>query len=292
MFVRKKNIKGRDYYYLVATTRLDDGTQKRIEQYLGLHAPSPKELKEYENEFSNIKVFFDQNKAILETLQKNYLQKIKCATKDELHTFENEFLIQFTFDTNRIEGSKLSYKDTKYLLDDGITPREKPLRDIKETENHKRAFEFMKEAVNQEITVKFILTLHKILKQNVTEDAGFFRTGQVRVGTLIPVKADMIQTEIENLLEAYYQNKEMHPLECAVEFHTHFERIHPFFDGNGRVGRLLLNFILLKSSFPPIIVQNKNKRRYYTALQRADDGNILPMLKYLLFELQEHAKKW
>ena len=292
MFVRKKNIKGKEYYYLVVATRREDGSQKKIEHYLGLHLPSKKEMKEYEKEFSGIKLFFEQNKLLLQTLQKKYQTKIKNSTKDELFALENEFLIQFTFDTNRIEGSKLSYKDTKYLLEEGISPREKPLRDIKEAENHKKAYEFIKESLSNDISKEFILKLHALLKQNVTEDAGLFRTGQVRVGNLVPVKADLIETEIENLLESYQENKDMHPLEKAVEFHTHFERIHPFFDGNGRVGRLLLSFILLKNMFPAIIVQNKNKRRYYTALQRADDGNILPMLKYLLFELQEQAKNW
>lgn len=292
MFVRKKNIKGKEYYYLVVATRREDGSQKKIEHYLGLHYPSKKEMKEYEKEFSGIKLFFEQNKLLLQTLQKKYQTKIKNSTKDELFALENEFLIQFTFDTNRIEGSKLSYKDTKYLLEEGISPREKPLRDIKEAENHKKAYEFIKESLSNDISKEFILKLHALLKQNVTEDAGLFRTGQVRVGNLVPVKADLIETEIENLLESYQENKDMHPLEKAVEFHTHFERIHPFFDGNGRVGRLLLSFILLKNMFPAIIVQNKNKRRYYTALQRADDGNILPMLKYLLFELQEQAKNW
>lgn len=290
MFVRKKNIKGKDYHYLVATTKQEDGTQKKIEQYIGLHPPTPKELKEYEKEFNKVKLFFQQNKPILENLQNKYRSKLKSATKDERLAFETEFISKFTFDTNRMEGSKLSYKDTKYLLEDGITPREKPLRDIKEAENHKRAYEFMKQSLVEDISKEFILKLHALLKQNVTEDAGLFRTGQVCVGNLIPVKAEMIETEIENLLESYQENKDMHPLERAAEFHTNFERIHPFFDGNGRVGRLLLNFILLKNKFPRIIVQNKNKRRYYTALQRADDGNILPMLKYFLFELQGQEK--
>lgn len=285
MFLRKKTINGKEYYYLTHTTRVD-GKFKKFEQYLGLHQPTKKEMKEFQKDFNTVKLFFNQNKLLLETLQKRYQTKVKTATKDELFALENEFIIQFTFDTNRLEGSKLSYKDTKYLLEEGISPREKPIRDIKEAENHKKAYEFMKQSLGKDISRDLILELHRILKQTVTEDAGLFRTGQVRVGNLVPVKADMIETEIENLLEAYKENEEMHPLERAAEFHTHFERIHPFFDGNGRVGRLLLNFILLKHQFPAVIVQNKNKRRYYTAFQRADDGNILPMLKYLLFELQ------
>lgn len=292
MFVRKKKIGNREYYYLVQTTKREDGTYKKIEKYLGLHLPTKEDLQEYTKDFDKTAFFFQQNKRVLEETQQRYQKKIKNATKDERAVFENDFITKFTFDTNRIEGSTLTYKDTKLLLEEGISPREKPIRDVKEAENHKKAFLAMKEHLSQDISRDLILHLHKILKENVTEDAGSFRTGQVRVGMLIPVKADMIEVKIKNLLEWYKENQELHPLEKAAEFHCWFERIHPFFDGNGRVGRLLLNFILLKNAFPPIIVQNKNKRRYYTALQKADNGNILSIIKYLFFELQQQAKEW
>lgn len=291
MFVRKKNINGREYYYLVQSTRIAADKWKKVERYIGLNPPSPKEMKEYAKEFDTIKHFFAEKKDILEEIKNKYQTKIKNATADELLQIETETITQFTYDTSRIEGSSLSYKDTKMLLEEGITPKEKPLRDITEAENHKRAFLFMKNSLSTDITKEFILQLHKILKEHVTEDAGIFRTGQVRVGNLIPIKANMLPQEIENLLEGYNENKkELHPFELAAEFHCTFERLHPFFDGNGRVGRLLLNFILLKHKYPVIIIQNKNKRRYYTALQRADDGNLLPMLKYLLSEIEQQYK--
>ncbi|MBI5392252.1 Fic family protein [Candidatus Woesearchaeota archaeon] len=287
MFVRKKNISGRDYYYIVKSTRIDNTTWKKIERYVGLNAPTQKELQMYEKEFDTIKLFLQIKNNQLDSFKRAYQKKINDSTKDELHNFEQELLIKFTFDTNRIEGSPLSYKDTKFLLQDGITPKEKPLRDIKETENHKISYLFVKNNLQKNINREFILELHRLLKQNVTEDAGKFRDGQVKVGNLIPIKASMIETEITNLLEWYKNNKNLHPLELAATFHCIFERIHPFFDGNGRVGRLLLNFILLKKGFPLIIIQNKNKRRYYTALQRADDGNYLYMIKYLFSELEQ-----
>ena len=293
MFVRKKKVNGREYYYLVESTRIADNKWKKIEHYLGLHAPEKKDLVAYATKFDKVKLFFANKKRILEEIKKNYQEKIKNATKDELFQIENEIVTQFTYDTNRIEGSSLSYKDTKMLLEEGISPREKPIRDIKEAENHKKAFLFMKNNLSQEISKELILHLHKLLKENVTEDAGTFRTGQVRVGMLIPIRADMIETEIQNLLAWYHENKkDLEPLELATEFHCTFERLHPFFDGNGRVGRLLLNFILLKEKYPIIIIQNKNKRRYYTALKKADDGNIVPMLKYLFSELEVRSKEF
>lgn len=284
MFVRKKRIYGREYHYLVTSTRVD-GKVKKIERYLGLNPPSKSDLKRYEIEFDMTKEFLLQNKDVMEKIKDKYSKRIRSSTKDQLMNFEEDLVTRFTFETSRIEGSTLSYKDTKMLLEDGITPCQKPMRDIREAENHKTAYLYMKN-YPEDINKGFILHLHALLKKDVTEDAGSFRNAQVRVGSIIPINAKLVEAEIDNLIKWYNSNKRLHPLELAPVFHCNFERIHPFFDGNGRIGRLLLNFILMKKGFPMIIIQNKNKRRYYTALKRADDGNYLYMMRYLLSELE------
>src|SRR3989344_1726580 len=291
VFVRKKRIAGKEYYYAVKSTRISQNKWKKIEHYVGINPPSKKDLEAYEKEFNSIKDFLSSKKEALEKIKRIYAKKTKNATKDELLKLEDDIVTKFTYDTNRIEGSTLSYKDTKMLLQEGITPKEKPIRDIKEAENHKMAFIYMKNNISKDINGNFILELHGMLKKNVTEDAGKFRNAQVRVGDLMPVKADMVNTEIGNLIGWYNKNKKkLHPLELSSIFHSIFERIHPFFDGNGRVGRLLLNFILLKNSYPIVIVQNKNKRRYYNALKHADNGNYLYIIKYLFAELEKQAR--
>lgn len=284
LFVRKKNIKGRAYYYIVKSTRIE-GKLKKIERYIGINPPSKKDLREYNEEFDSIKEFLSSKKIVLNSIQQSYLHKLKNGKKDELKNIEEDILIRFTYDTSRIEGSSLTYKDTKMLLQEGISPNKKPLSDIKEAENHKKAFLFMKESIKKDISKEFILKLHKILKNDVSEDAGRFRDAQVFVGSLVPIKASMIEREIYNLISWYKNNKDTHPLELAAAFHCIFERLHPFFDSNGRVGRLLLNFILLKNDYPIIIIQNKSRRRYYNALRRADSGNYLYIIKYLFSEL-------
>ncbi|MCK4521430.1 MAG: Fic family protein [Nanoarchaeota archaeon] len=286
MFVRKKKIKGREYYYIVSSTRTKKG-RKRVEHYVGISPPSKEDLKEYAEEFDSIKHFLYSKKDVLDKIKKNFLNKLKKGKKDEIRNIEDEITTKFTYDTSRIEGSSLTYKDTRMLLQQGISPKEKPLRDIKETENHKKAFIYIKKNLKEEISKKLILELHRLLKRDVAEDAGKFRDAQVYVGNLVPIKASMIETEISNLISWYKNNKKLHPLELAAVFHCIFERLHPFFDGNGRVGRLLLNFILLRNDYPVIIIQNKNKRRYYNALRRADDGNYLYMIKYLFSELEK-----
>jgi|SRR3989339_1789579 len=292
MFVRKKKIKGREYYYIVRSIRTGKNKWEKIERYIGINPPSKGDLKKFEGEFDKTKEFLLAKEKDLKRIKRLYAEKLKKGTKDELANLEEEIIIKFTYDTNRLEGSSLTYKDTKTLLQEGISPREKPLRDIKEAENHKKAFLYMKGCLSKEVTKEFMLDLHKLLKENVTEDAGRFRDARVSVGNLIPVRAEMIETELDNLLAWYEKNKKLHPLELASLFHSVFERIHPFFDGNGRVGRLLLNFILLKNGYLVVIIQNKNKRRYYAALRHADNGNYLYMIKYLFSELEKQAEEY
>jgi Fic family protein len=289
VFIRKKKIKGREYHYLVQSTRVR-GRTKKFERYVGLHPPSEKDIERFAQEFDAIKHFIGTKREALENIKARYNEKVRKATDDEMLAFEKELIIKYTYDTNRIEGSSLTYKDTKLLLQEGISPREKPLRDIREAENHVEAYTYVKSQLSSDISQSLILRLHAILKKGVSDDAGKFRTRQVSVGDLIPVGPKLIEQEIQNLISWYGKNKTLNALELAASFHCMFERIHPFFDGNGRVGRLLMNFILLKRRYPVIIVQNRNKRRYYTALRRGDDGNYLYMIKYLLSELENQSR--
>jgi Fic family protein len=287
VYIRKKRIKNNEYYYLVKSIRIGKNKWQKIERYLGKKLPSKKVLKEMEIDFDKTKTFLDKKMHFLNDIQNLYKDKIKNSSKDALRNLEEGLLIKFTYNTTRIEGGTLSYSDTLTLLKHQISPRAKPLRDVKETENHKEVFLYLKNNIGKKINEDIILRIHDLLKKGITEDAGKFRTANVTVGDLVPVRPSLIRGEIKNLIQWYENNKKMHCFELATIFHCEFERIHPFFDGNGRVGRLLMNFILMKNDFPLIIIQNKNRKRYYRSLRKADDGNYLPMLKYLLFELKQ-----
>ncbi|MFH1071897.1 MAG: Fic family protein [Nanoarchaeota archaeon] len=291
VFVRKKRIKGRQYYYLVATTR-QGKISRKIERYLGLHPPSQKDLSRYAQEYDRIKEFLSQKEKDLREIKEAYTHRLRNASADDKRRLETDLITRFTYNTNRIEGSTLTFKDTKMLLEEEISPREKPIRDVNEAENHKKAFLHMKECLDKPITREFILEMHRILKENVSEDAGSFRTAQVTVGRIVPVRHDMIEQEIQNLITWHKKNKSMHPVELACTFHALFERIHPFFDGNGRVGRLLLNFILMRAGFPCMVIQNKNRIRYYRSLWHADRGNYLPLVKYICAEIENERKQF
>jgi Fic family protein len=287
VFVRKKRINGHEYFYAVISTR-EGARVRKIERYIGVKAPTDEDLRRIGMESNQTKKYIDSIHAELETIRKAYQKK---RTKDELRQIEEELIITFTYDTNRIEGSSLSYKDTKMILRDGITPQEKPVRDVREAENHRDAYNFLKSKLTDDVTEGLVLELHRILKEGVTEDAGSFRSGQVSVGDLVPVKATRVREHIRALISWYQNNPGIHPLELTAIFHCDFERIHPFFDGNGRVGRLLLNYMLMKKGYPPLIIRNKDRRRYYNALRRADSGNYLYIIK-LLFSEMRSMKYW
>jgi len=282
-FVRKKKINGREYYYLVKSVR----NEKNIERYIGLNPPTKKEIMLFEEEYDNTKTFLILKEETLSKIKQAYKKKLTKASKDELIKLEEHIITQFTYNTSRIEGSALTLKDTSLLLNQGIAPNNKPFRDIKEVENHKKAYLFLK-SYKKDIDRNLILSLHRILKQDITEDAGTFRNAGVRIGDMIGLNHKLISTEIKNLLEWYNKNL-LHPIELVSQFHCIFERIHPFFDGNGRVGRLLMNHTLLRKGYPPVIMQNKNKKRYYNALIKGQKGNYLLIIKYIVSEIETQS---
>jgi len=279
-FLRKKKIYGNEYYYLVKSIR----NGKNIERYVGLNPPTKKEIKLFEEEHDNTRIFFSLREKILSNISEAYKSKLRNASHDELNKIEEYIVTQFTYNTSRIEGSTLTLNDTNLLLNQGIVPGSKPFRDAKETENHKKAYIFMKN-YSKDIDKNLILSLHKILKQDISEDAGSFRNAGVKVGNMIGLNHKLIPVEIDNLIN-WYKKAELHPIELVAQFHCTFERIHPFFDGNGRVGRLLMNHTLVRKGYPPVIIQNKNKKRYYNSLIKGQKGNYLLMIKYLVSELE------
>jgi len=228
------------------------------------------------------------------------ISKIKENYKKQpKENFENRyefFTSDFTYNSTAIEGNTLTLQETAQLLFEGITPR-RSMREINEVLNHKKAFDFILN-YKGEITKKFICELHKIvvkdtLKPELTSQIGCFRSLQVyiRGADWLPPKPEDVPKEIKSLLFWYSKNKEkLHPLVVSAYFHAGFETIHPFVDGNGRTGRLLMNFILHKNSLPMINIPNSIKHKYYSALESAQIKGDLKPLAELLLEILKDAK--
>lgn len=271
---------GKKYYYRVQSVRKGKKvTKKKI--YLGANLKE-NVIKEKENE-ADIQLLLLST--LLSDEQKLQLEHIK---KDRTHLSYEAFISLFTYDSTNIEGNTFTLQETAQLLFEGITPR-KPLREINEIMNHKEAFDYIL-ALKSDITKRMILKLHTLvtkntLKKEVENQLGAYRHVQVYIRGVdwLPTKPDQVSLEMGKLLSWYTKHKQkLHPLIVAAYFHVMFEMIHPFVDGNGRVGRLLMNFILHKNGFPMINIPSKQKYKYYEVLEKAQvKGNLKPFIDFL-----------
>lgn len=291
-YIEIKNKNGRKYYYRVKSVKHDKKVSKeRI--YLGVNLPK--------DELNKKVIEADKNLNILSVLlskeDSDFLNNLKKDfSKEPKENYENRyesFCSLFTYDSTGIEGNTITLEETSFLLFEGIAPKEKSLREIYEVTNHKKAFDYMLN-YKGDITKEFILKLHEMvvfntLGQDLISQVGKFRRVQVFVGRSIPPKPQNVPDKMSGLLRWYSSNKKsLHPLVLASHFHTEFEKIHPFVDGNGRVGRLLINFIMCKNGFPMINIPKKRKFKYYGVLHDAQyKNNLRPFVKFLISILKK-----
>jgi len=281
---------GKKYYYRVKNLRVGKSFKKE-RVYLGVDLEKKDVVLAEEKADKELKIL----STLLEKKELLFLEEIKEKfEKEPKENKENRyetFTSLFTYDSNAIEGNSLTLEETSYLLFEKRVPSSKSLREINETINHKLAFDYILN-YKEDITKEFILELHKLvvkdtLKESLNNQIGKYRDVQVyiRGRDWLPPKPEDVPKEMRDLLSWYTLNKnELHPLILASYFHIAFETIHPFVDGNGRVGRLLMNFILHKHKYPMINIPSKIKFKYYQALETATlNGNLRPFLELMLY---------
>jgi Fic family protein len=266
--VKKKTISGKTYYYLEHSYR-KNGQVRKKEKYVGNKLPKNIEkLKEelllelYEE------LWFKQFNRIKNNFNK---QKKKIPKSIEKKEIEN-FAIKFTYATNRIEGSTLTLRETALLLEKGITPSRRPIEDVKETEKHKQVFYKML-SYKKEISLATVLYWHKELFEETKKDvAGKIRDHPVGISGSkykppYAIELDLLLTEFFDWYKKI-RNK-LHPVYLAALVHLKFVTIHPFGDGNGRISRLFMNYVLNKYGYPMIVIDYTDRNNYYNALERS-----------------------
>lgn len=269
VLIKKKKVNGRTYYYLSHTYRKNGRVIYR-EKYLGSKLPA--NIEEMRQEFLN-SIYRKKWFGSFERIRRNYQRELKKMPQEVLKKNMKSFMILFTYNTNRIEGSRLSFKDTAIFLEHGITPKGMPIDDIKETEAHGRVFYDMLNYKNS-LSINIILKWHKeLFRETKLEIAGKIRDYQVYIsGThFVPSKPVEVQTDIIKFFKWYNRKKsKLNTVELAALIHLKFETIHPFGDGNGRMGRLIMNFVLHKNGYPMLNIPYTNRKSYYNALEKSN----------------------
>ncbi len=200
-------------------------------------------------------------------LKKKELNGRRPLTEGEVKRLQEEFIVEFTYNSNAIEGNTLTLRETDMVLR-GLTIGQKPLKDHLEAVGHKEAFEFISELTKKNVPLSesVIKQVHFLVLADMKDDRGVYRRVPVHImgAKHDPVKPYLIQPKMEQLIEEYNRSVE-HIVTKLARFHLEFESIHPFIDGNGRTGRLLVNFELMKGGFPPIDIKFTDRIAYYKA---------------------------
>ncbi len=210
------------------------------------------------------------------------LNELRPLTPGEVKQLQDEFMIEFTYHSNAIEGNTLTLKETAMVLE-GVTIDQKPLKDHLEAVGHRDAFLYIEDIAKQDLPLSesVIKNIHSLVLMDQPEDKGVFRRIPVRImGAFAePVQPYLIEPKITELLAVNEKRKDgMNPLERIARFHLEFEGIHPFIDGNGRTGRLIMNLDLIRCGYPPINVKFTDRRRYYDAFDayyRDGDATVM-----------------
>jgi Fic family protein len=206
--------------------------------------------------------------------KKQLLDSKRPLPEHTVKSIREHLLLEWTYNSNAIEGNTLTLIETKVVLE-GITVGGKTLREHLEVINHRDAILLVEEIVakNEPLTEWQIKNIHALVLKGINDTyAGNYRDQQVIMAGAkhIPPEPFLIKEKMESLIKWYdAEGKQLHPIERAALLHIIFVGIHPFIDGNGRTSRLLLNLELMKNGYPPLVIRNENRIKYYNALDNA-----------------------
>lgn len=270
--IRKEIRNNNTYYYLEHSFRLNRKTQKK-EKYLG--KTIPKNIEKIKEDFL-YDIYKEKWYPKFELIKRAFNKEQEAMPAEALKKYIESFMVKFTYDTQKIEGSTLNFRDTANLLLEGRTPLNKSLNDVKEAEEHQKIFYEMLNT-RKDITLNLILEWHyKMFKETKHEIAGKIRNHQVAISgsRFLPPSPAEVTALLTDFIKWYNKRKNiLNPVELAAIVHLKFVSIHPFTDGNGRISRLLMNFVLNKHNFPMLNIEYKNRSSYYTALERSQIKN-------------------
>lgn len=300
--VKHKKINGKEYLYAEYSFRLPNGKIKKISKLIKDESEKEsKEIKDYFltkeigaykkyalEKYKQDSVFTKEQIEKTEVLRVEYREIMKRLTKKQIKDILERFTVNVTYESNAIEGNSLTLKDVTLILGENIVPKDKDLREVYETKNTRDAHQLLFDN-KIKITLKGILKLHSVIVKDTGVSFGFKKIpNYLFMRNLKTTPPEKVEEEMEKLIKWYDENKEkLHPIRLTSEFHARFEIIHPFEDGNGRVGRVLLNAILLENNYPPLIIRKTMRIAYFSALEAFDKGYKAKLERFLIEKLKK-----
>jgi len=305
VYIYKKPVGDKNYYYLRASERKGKRIISKDIAYLG------NSLEEVKKNLDNLSKHKDQIRRAYKTihsfLESNYflerVKKLKLKRNSLLKDKTNEvmacklhfnevfnkldeltrkeilknYVVEFAYNTASIEGNTINLEEARNLLNEGITPKDKTLREVYDLQNTEKVFfELLNNGLKERISHDLIIEIHDKLLESIDARKGY-RTTDIRVirSNFDASPGKYVKTDMDLLLKWFNKNKnKLHPLVLAIVFHHKFERIHPFMDGNGRTGRMIMNYILLSNKLPPTITHKKTRKEYLEAMREADECDL------------------
>ncbi len=245
------------------------------------------EWKNYPYQFDGL----DQHLARVQD-KKSKLDALRPLPAAALQNIKNSLTLEWTYNSNSIEGNTLTLQETKMVIEDGLTIRGKSLREHFEAVNHQEAIELVEQLVvdHYVLNASDILSVHGLVLQKIEKEyAGRYRNSGVRISgaNFAPPNALKVDALMEDLI--HWVNDETNALDIVLKasiFHHRFVWIHPFFDGNGRTVRLMFNLLLMKAGFPPAIILKNDRKKYYDALNKANFGDYSKLVLLVLQALE------
>ena len=274
---------GRTYYYM--------RYGRKNEVYLG--KTLPKKAKEM-LEDAYRKEWYGK----LEEIREGYAKEMRSKPRSLIEKEMEQFCIIFTYNTQRIEGSTLTLRDTAMLLEEGRTPTNKPVADVREAEAHRDLF-FEMLRLKSDLTLSVVCEWHKRLFVGTKPDiGGKIRKSEVQIAgsKYKPPRAEALGYLLTSFFKWYggKQSKKLNPVERAALVHLKFVSIHPFGDGNGRISRIMMNHTLSKSEYPMLNIDYKDRRSYYNALERSQNkaDDMIFVQWFMQRYLKTHKQYW
>ena len=216
------------------------------------------------------------------------LNKLRPLSATHVQKLRGQLEIEMTYNSNAIEGNSLTLRETWLVLHEGITIKGKPLKDHLEAKDHQEALDFLSELIAEQrctISENLIRQFHQlVVRETQKQWAGKYRNGTVIIAGAkrMPPDALDVPRQMEKLIHWFKKNEgKLHTVEVAAILHHTLTAIHPFFDGNGRTSRLLMNVVLMRKGYPLTIILKNDRKKYYNVLQKADGGDLIPLVLFL-----------